>query len=271
MLDSQSSMCRYDLNVLLDDPWSRMDLRDALKDADGLSLRAATSWEQLMKAIRPSSSIAVVDPSVGDEGSDSERWLGTLLEVLGGRQIVLFTSPTFLTSPRAPELRKAGFALWIVRGTDGHDAIRRTAAMALAAVLLRSFTDSESEGVHPAASHPLWSAIGLARGRATVRELARSRHMSVRTLRRQFAHDDSPPPAQFLGWIRLFRAYSLGLVGARSADYVAREVGYQDPSSLYRLSRSLLGCPLNELWSGTEIPALAVGIRRCVRLGAGPE
>ena len=205
----------------------------------GAHLYCLRTWAQLddIPALLPD--VVIIDPLAGDGPSGDLR--DTLLVIAGTAQLIVYTSVTPLAMRRLVELPvPAGTRLLLAGLDDGPKALRavlgriQTRAHRLHALQeLRDCT-----GPLPAeVAQALGDLLRGADRRLTVDRLARTAHMSSRTLERRLSEAHAPPPLWLIRATRALVARELLNRSPLTVQDVMREVGYAKPGSLRALLR----------------------------------
>lgn len=216
-------------------------LRDAVRR--DFSLRVVTSWAALRVELRQTSpaALVVVDPYFG---SGSRAMLAPELQSL----LAEFPSMVILA---ALELRLNGFAELRTLGEWGIAEVISLAednVLAIARVL-RSLRGRQVQSVVaralpayvPARARSILEIAGeIASVGGHGTDLARTLHVSMRTLARWCSSSGLPPPRQLLAWMRILLAAELMEDAGRSLESVAVACGYAADSGLRRSLRDFL-------------------------------
>lgn len=205
----------------------------------GTHLYCLHTWAQLdgIAALLPD--VVIIDPLAGDWPSGDLR--DTLQAIAETAQLIVYTSVTPLAMRRLLELPvPAGTPLLLAGLDDGPRALRDV----LANIRTRPHRlDALQELCDRAGPLPaeVAQALGdLLRGadrRLTVDRLARTAHMSARTLERRLSEAHAPPPLWLIRATRALMARELLNHSPLTVHDVMREVGYAKPGSLRALLR----------------------------------
>ncbi|HET7274049.1 MAG TPA: helix-turn-helix domain-containing protein [Longimicrobiaceae bacterium] len=208
-------------------------------------LQEVSSWEQLRDRVReaPPSALVVVDPYEGDYGSES------LSPTLHGL-LREFPSITILAACEArrgsfEDLRMMGeWGVTRVICLDEEDTpvaitrhLRSAQGRPLRSLLLRSLPPQTSG----TARAILIAAADVVSVGGTAKDLARSFHITTRTLLRWAKSAGLPPPQQLLPWMRMLLAAELLDDPGRTVLGVAYACGYSSDSPLRNTMRAYIG------------------------------
>jgi len=247
--------------ALLDDPRAYRTLRLALTIPSSRPLRArprasfhaCASWEELMgRARRELVEVAVVDPLFGTTPRAQPgavfRELERLGRVLGGERIVLFVRGGEEAPILLRDLARAGFPFRLRVETDGDPAaLLRVLARVGVHLWIGEWRVRLGEWLGEEAVELLLRIASVWPPPATVHGLARRLHRSPATLRRHLKEAGLPPPACLLAWLHLLEAVRLRDLGVEGRTALAELLGYEEPASLSRLARRVVGMPLREI------------------------
>jgi AraC-like DNA-binding protein len=205
----------------------------------GAHLQCLHDWAQLdgVPALLPD--LVIIDPLAADGPPGDLR--DTFHALAGTAQLIVYTSVTPLAMRRLLELPvPPGTRLLLAGLDDGPKALLAV----LGNIQTRAHRLHALEELHDRAG-PLPARVAQALGdllrgpdrRLTVDRLARTAHMSARTLERRLSEAHAPPPLWLIRATRALVARELLNRSPLTVQDVMREVGYAKPGSLRALLR----------------------------------
>lgn len=227
---------------------------------------SVSNWDALRDAVRdaPPAAIAVVDPYMEMPG---RRELSPKLRSL------LWEFPS-ITVLAAMSLKPNRFRDFHVLGEWGVtevidideestlEGVERRLRSAYGNPIHRLLDRSLPAFISGRARSILESAAEIAAAGGQGRDLARSLHLSERTLLRWCERADLPPPRRVMAWMRILFAADLLDDPGRTVLSVAHACGYVSDSSLRRAMQDFLGIPPTTL---REQGAFATASRMMVK------
>jgi AraC-like DNA-binding protein len=226
------------------------------------------SWEELNQALGEVSpaALVVVDPYQGSgrQAQLSPELRGLLREF---PSIAVLAAVETQAGRRQADLRTLG--QWgvmeiILVGEDNPPAITRL-LLAVRGRPLQSLLDrSLPADTSGRARSILNAAAEVAATGGQSEELARTLHVSMRTLLRWCESAGLPPPRQVLAWMRILLAAELLDHPGRSVEDVASACGYASDSGLRRVFSDFLGTNPRALRKGSAFAAASRAFRRAL-------
>jgi len=223
----------------------------------GAHLYCLHTWAQLdgIAALLPD--VVIIDPLTGEGPSRDLR--DTLQLIAGTAQFIVYTSVTPLAMRRLLELSvPAGTRLLLAGLDDGPRALRTVLGRIQTRAHRLHALQELRDRAGPLPAEVTQALDDLMRGtdrRLSVDRLARTAHMSPRTLERRLSEAHAPPPLWLIRATRALMARELLNRSPLTVQDVMREVGYAKPGSLRALLRWFFDATPSRLRRGkTQTP-----------------
>jgi AraC-like DNA-binding protein len=213
------------------------------------ALRPTTGWAELgVLAGHAGPSVAFVDPYHGGRFAPGE--IRHLRERVPATELVALSDFSGRPATDAFSLAVLGVREMIcVRETDAVSAVVQSLHAYLNCSPLDELAEALGRSVTPVVGRWLGPFLVSPTGARTVPELARAARCSPRTLHRALRAAGLPSPERLIAWHRLLHAARL-LDDGRSADCVARVLGFSSGSALRKSLKQLTGLRPGELRAG---------------------
>lgn len=264
-----------DILILTPCPLAAERVRRAVQReaADGVfhALRTARGWAELTAMASGSAlAVAIVDPYHG--GAFAAAEIRRLRERVPGVEVVALADFSRRPAADAFSLAMLGVREMVCTAREPEPAaLVRCIREHLNRGPLEEMVETLSARIAPELNRWLGPALLSGEPPLSVPDLARAARCSPRTLRRVVGASGLPSPEQLLAWRRLLHAARL-LDDGRSADSVARSLGFSSGSALRKSLKQLTGLRPGELPRGGGLRHLAaLFLRECAALPRRPH
>jgi AraC-like DNA-binding protein len=231
------------------------------------------SWEALNESLRklPAATLVVVDPYQGaGRQSHLSPELHALLREFPAIAVLAAVEPQ--TGRRQADLRTLGQwgVMEIILVEEDHpSAITRLLLAVRGRPLQNLLEQSLPSNTGGRARSILNAAADVATTGGQSEELARTLHVSMRTLLRWCESAGLPPPRQLLAWMRILLAAELLDHPGRTVEDVASACGYASDSGLRRVFSEFLGTNPKSLRKGSAFASASRAFRRALTKSGG--